>query len=357
MQEELSPLQARLMATYMEALHEKHSKPSPEPPPAPPPASNPSSRSELYSKKMGELLLKGWRMQAENCPVTGEVPLMQEPSSGRSFSIAVGKFVDEIDGGGEGGGKEGEEGVDGEQPAPSPHNPSTSNVPAPSDATAAPPAPSPTSGGRERTSLAWPAKPSLPPLSAEEEGAVKRNREESERWCEHMSQLMLKGWKMLGDNCPVPLMEHPKNGRKFSVAVGKYLDELASPSPSPAPPPSPPSSPSPVPIQQEEPARLLHSDTHIEQPSLLPALAATPPIPSEAPRSAGCKRSYQGTSAIASARAAVEQQLLQPFAGLRQCSEQLIEADSPPPLQLIDAVTRCAQALTALADCERASAS
>lgn len=106
-------------------------------------------------------------------------------------------------------------------------------------------------------------------------------------------------------------MEHPKNGRKFSVAVGKYLDELASPSPSPAPPPSPPSSPSPVPIQQEEPARLLHSDTHIEQPSLLPALADTPPIPSEAPRSAGCKRSYQGTSAIASARAAVEQQLLQ----------------------------------------------
>ena len=50
---------------------------------------------------MGELLLKGWKMLGENCPATGEVPLMQHPVSGRKFSIAAGKYTDEmvLDGG------------------------------------------------------------------------------------------------------------------------------------------------------------------------------------------------------------------------------------------------------------------
>ena len=40
----------------------------------------------------------------------------------------------------------------------------------------------------------------------------------------------MKSWKMLDEHCPVtgqvPLMEHPTNGRKFSVATGKFLDEM-----------------------------------------------------------------------------------------------------------------------------------
>ena len=85
-----------------------------------------------------------------------------------------------------------------------------------------------------------------------------------------MSELMLKGWKMLGENCPVtgtvPLMQHPKSGRKFSVALDMYIDELpaagngtaapaalapvtATPAPAPAPEPTPRSAPPPAAVR------------------------------------------------------------------------------------------------------------
>jgi len=56
-----------------------------------------AARRDLMSKKMGELLLKGWCMLAEECPLTGDVPLMQDPKTGRKFSIATGQFTDEMD--------------------------------------------------------------------------------------------------------------------------------------------------------------------------------------------------------------------------------------------------------------------
>ena len=56
-----------------------------------------SQRADLYSKKLGELLLKGWTMLGENCPMTGEVPLMRDPKSGRSYSIACGQYTDEME--------------------------------------------------------------------------------------------------------------------------------------------------------------------------------------------------------------------------------------------------------------------
>ena len=34
--------------------------------------SMPMSRTDLYSKKIGELLLKGWTLLGETCPATGE---------------------------------------------------------------------------------------------------------------------------------------------------------------------------------------------------------------------------------------------------------------------------------------------
>eukprot|EP00962_Isochrysis_galbana_P026150 scaffold8100_cov117-Isochrysis_galbana.AAC.3 len=46
---------------------------------------------------MGDLLLKGWRMLGEDCPLTGEVPLMQHPTSGRKFSVSAGQYTDEMD--------------------------------------------------------------------------------------------------------------------------------------------------------------------------------------------------------------------------------------------------------------------
>ena len=58
--------------------------PSPKPAPIPeeqpllnPPPSAARQRSDLYAKKMSELLLKGWKMLGQNCPETGDVPLMQ----------------------------------------------------------------------------------------------------------------------------------------------------------------------------------------------------------------------------------------------------------------------------------------
>eukprot|EP00900_Chrysochromulina_parva_P003236 jgi/Chrpa1/12913/Chrysochromulina_OHIO_Genome00006850-RA len=99
----MSPLQKRLLATYMNALDEQEEKysdgmtddddgmktaPAPAPTPPPPPAvpiltpevgpmlpTPTKSRSDIYAKKMGDLLLKGWRMLGENCPETGEMSI------------------------------------------------------------------------------------------------------------------------------------------------------------------------------------------------------------------------------------------------------------------------------------------
>lgn len=71
---------------------------------------------------------------------------------------------------------------------------------------------------------------------------------------------------LLGEHCPetgeVPLMQQPKTGRKFSVAIDKFIDELHQPkpatSPAPALPPAqarlaapqPPPAPAPLPSAQ-----------------------------------------------------------------------------------------------------------
>ena len=49
------------------------------------------------SKEMSHLMLQGWTMLDETCPVNQAVPLMGQPKTGRKFSVAVGKFVDEIE--------------------------------------------------------------------------------------------------------------------------------------------------------------------------------------------------------------------------------------------------------------------
>lgn len=162
----------------------------------PPGASQSRQRSDLYAKKMSELLLKGWKMLGENCPETGSVPLMQHPTDGRKFSIATGRYTDEL-----------------------PSDVTDSAVPPPS-APSPSPSPSAPTGSSPRPSAAklLGREPSPP-----------RKRQDDE-WSETMGQLMLKGWKMLNEQCPitgvVPLMEHPSNGRKFSVAAKKFMDEV-----------------------------------------------------------------------------------------------------------------------------------
>lgn len=168
------------------------------------------TRNDLYSQKMGELLLKGWRMLAEDCPFTGEVPLMQHPTTGRKFSIACGQYTDEMD--------LSAAVLDGAAPPPA----GVSNPAAPQSGSARPPDGPPAATAAKPLEATGQVQP-RPPVT-------RPAKSESDQWCEQISALMLKGWKMLGENCPatgkVPLMQHPTNGRKLSVATGKYLDEM-----------------------------------------------------------------------------------------------------------------------------------
>ena len=59
-----------------------------------PSASDRRARTDLYSSRMGEKLLQGWRMLDRNCPATGAVPLMQSPD-GRLWSAATDEFLSE----------------------------------------------------------------------------------------------------------------------------------------------------------------------------------------------------------------------------------------------------------------------
>ena len=70
---------------------------APAPEPAPPADGAVLSSSEI-SAQLSDLLLKGWRMLEEECPVTTACPLMLEKKTGRKFSVALQKYMDELDG-------------------------------------------------------------------------------------------------------------------------------------------------------------------------------------------------------------------------------------------------------------------
>lgn len=140
-----------------------------------PPASIPSA--EEISSLLSDLLLRGWRMLEEQCPVTDACPLMMEKSSGRKFSVALGKFIDELD------------------------TPSAGNVTL-----------NPVADG----AVAVPAQPSPVPTALS-----------SEQISAKLGEMLLRGWCMLEELCPTgdcPLMQERDTGRKYSVALGKFMD-------------------------------------------------------------------------------------------------------------------------------------
>ena len=108
--------------------------------------------------------------------------------------------------------------------------------------TAAAPAPAPATSPRA------PAPEPAPPA----DGAVLSSSEISAQ----LSDLLLKGWRMLEEECPVttacPLMLEKKTGRKFSVALQKYMDELGGEA-EPEPEPAPAAVPAPAPQPQAAP--------------------------------------------------------------------------------------------------------
>ena len=142
--------------------------------------------SDEISAQLGKLLLQGWRMLEELCPVTEACPLMLEKSTGRKFSVALQKFTDELD-------------VD--------SSPERGSTPSDSSMTAEPMA--------------------APEPQPESTGDVKLSSSEISA---QLGDLLLQGWRMLEEECPVtaacPLMQEKNTGRKFSVALQKFTDEL-----------------------------------------------------------------------------------------------------------------------------------
>jgi uncharacterized Zn finger protein (UPF0148 family) len=145
-------------------------------PPAPKATRNPSlDETEEHARKVGELLLKGWKMLGTTCPVTGSVPLMQN-KEGRKYSVAIGKFMDELYEEEE----EDEEVEEAKTEAPKPLPSRTTTTKSDDDAST------------------------------------------------EIGKLLMQGWTMLGESCPitdVPLMQN-RSGRKYSVGLKRFLDEV-----------------------------------------------------------------------------------------------------------------------------------
>lgn len=385
---EMSPLQKRLLATYMDALKEQEEGASTpkspakdaapranlvekaqEPPPAVPSASR--ARSDLYAKKMSELLLKGWKMLGENCPETGDVPLMQHPTTGRKFSIATGRYTDEA--------------KPAEDEAPLPRLLGGAGV-----AAAAEPSPTPTPLAVNSSPAPTPAPtpPPAPPTAAapSQPNAGKSIKRDDDEWSEAMSKLMLQGWRMLNEQCPftglVPLMQHPTSGRKFSVATKQYVDAAAPPAPAPAP-----EADQAAAAAGESPARggeggatkprivIGGRSKSAAPPSDLPvAAAAAPPSPmavpppthvawsaasSAAPAAPPAVGGGDGATAVfttataAESLRALERAAVAVNTHLNASADQLAAAAAPPPTALLGAVGKCAEVLAALEKARR----
>ena len=181
-------------------------------------------RRERQSALISEKLLQGWKMLSEACPQTEECPLMEEPGTGRKWSAATERFVDQGNTSGE-----------------SPQRASRASF-SPAPVSPARSAESDTSEVETRIGSDYPAPESpvlqaqglwRPPTAAEQREIDERQKR-SDEWSRQMSRMMLQGWKMLDLHCPVtgevPLMEEPRTGRKYSVATGSFvLEEDSNP--------------------------------------------------------------------------------------------------------------------------------
>ena len=179
-----------------------------------------------------------------------------------------------------------------------------------------------------------------------------RERKQGDEWSKQLSELMLKGWKMLGENCPetgtVPLMQHPQTGRKFSVALNKYVDELtpaadAEVASSPAkvaaaPAVEPKSARVPAPAPAHAPAPM---------PAPAPLRAPAPPVAPEAASEAAVTSSTaalaspSATAALAAAEEAVSRKL-------HTCAALLDRVDGMPAADHFAIITAAADALAAI---------
>ena len=149
-----------------------------------------AEKSDVYAKRIGEKLLQGWSLLQETCPVSMECPLMAD-TDGRQWSPALNAYLDDYSPRAEGG-------VD--------------------DAAAEPAV----KKSQRQTMEEMPAD--FSGLSED----VGSEREEFNEWSKKMGEMLCQGWSMSAELCPwtkaLPLM--CKDGRKYSVAAGKYVEEV-----------------------------------------------------------------------------------------------------------------------------------
>lgn len=283
---------------------------------------------------------------------------MQHPATGRKFSIAAGQYTDEMECSESDGSAARQppgrsEEAEGEARAEVAGMPATAKL-------------------EVASQVASPFQPSSQP----EKPKAEKPKSQSDRWSEEISVLMLKGWKMLGENCPatgkVPLMQHPTNGRKFSVAANRYVDEMVvqadgdhetttrtpnSSAIAQTPAPAPASANSPVPAPAPAPASmrsLAMAPTPTSSAALAPAPTRAPASnlsPSPAPPTSGMFASSAYTSAPPASNStrntldsAADALCLQ----LSECTAILSRSEAPASQTVIETMAKCAEAIAAV---------
>jgi len=226
---------------------------------------------EDMSAKMGELMLQGWVMLDEVCPITQAVPLMLNKASKRKFSVATNSYVDELESSAQFADVEEEPAAKPAKPAVKPiklaKRPAQAPQPLSSDKLtefedqsywgAAPPAP--LEGGARRiaaeeeeeegrtlsvsdryeqarqallehTTYTSRASSSQQPVHVEPPAATPAAGVSDAEMSQELSTKLLQGWILLDEACPltgrVDLLLSP-DGRKYSVAAAQYMDAPA----------------------------------------------------------------------------------------------------------------------------------
>eukprot|EP00939_MAST-03C_sp_MAST-3C-sp1_P000812 g812.t1 len=174
-----------------------------------------------YSSKIGALLLQGWTMLQETCPTTRSVPLMRD-LQGRKFSVATNAYV-------LGDGEE-EDAVDDWGRAPRRKDSAVNDLernPRCDKKEEVPGKYTHASSKEIEYDATKIATSTTAGRGVLEDECTKPSSEED--YGNEIGVLLLKGWTMLGECCPVthavPLMQN-REGRKFSVALNKFVDEF-----------------------------------------------------------------------------------------------------------------------------------
>ena len=175
-------------------------------------------RMNVQSKRISEKLLMGWKMLKTVCPITNECPVLED-KNGRQWSAALNMYLDEY--------KEEEDTPTNETPPTQTHM---------SQPTASVQSASSISSRSNNVVVDEPAPEhdftdGWKPPTAEEEREMAEKQKRHDEMSKKMGQMLLTGWKMLDEICPVtgevPLMQD-KDGRKFSVALNACIGEDGS---------------------------------------------------------------------------------------------------------------------------------